>query len=209
MNDWNIGYGEWRDSEPFGHKIHNYIMKYPEWSIYIRKDHKFKCEEHFDLATDTALSFGNIDCWCWGLGVAVSAMIVPCRVSRGRSAEIGSLDGEVRDMPGYLDFNQDIMHFPRAVLPQVNDVVLQCEWNVLPQKAASFLPRPRPIRIHSIYIIRLINTHFQREISHFSCGVETLNVQYDYYDSLILDKLSHLPVMNVEDSWNRIDYWKT
>ena len=207
MNDWDLDKGEWRDSKPYGSKIHDYLMMYPEWSIYLRKDYRFKCTDHYDQETESFKSFGTVDCACMGLGVAVSAFIVPVRNSRGRWAEIGAVDGEVRDMPGYMDLNQDVMHFPRAVLPQVNDIVLQCEWNTGAQKITKFPPRSRPIRIHSIYIIRLINSHFQRELSHFSCGVETIQLHADQMNSLILNKLTNLPVVDVEQTWQQISYW--
>jgi hypothetical protein len=142
-----------------------------------------------------------------GLGVAVSAFIVPCRVSRGRTAEIAPIDGQVRDAPGMIDLNQDVVHFPRSVLPQANDIVLQCEWNTQSQKIHKFPPRARPIRIHSIYVIRLINSHFQRELSHFSCGVESLNIQTDLLNSLLLTKLTNLTVIDVDKTWQQISYW--
>jgi hypothetical protein len=206
-NEWGLEKGEWRDSNPFGTKVQNYIMTYPEWSIYLRRDTRFKCENHFDQATETPKSFGETDCWCWGLGTAVSGSIVPCRVSRGRNAEITPLDGEVREAPGYIDYNQDVVHFPRAVLPQVNDLILQCEWTTSSQKITAPHPRSRPVRIHSIYIIRLINAHFQRELSHFSCGVETLNIEAGIMNSLIPEKLVNLPVLDVEQTWQQISYW--
>jgi len=208
MNEFGLDKGEWRDSNPLGLKMNKFMLNSPEWSIYLRRDVRFKCPDHFDQATEGYKSFGVVDCSCLGLGVAVSASIIPCRVSRGRRAEIGSLDGEVRDMPGYMDFNQDVIHFPRAVVPQVNDFVLQCEWNTKAQKIDKPSPRARPIRIHSIYIIRLINAHFQREVSHFSCGVETINLHADQMNTLILSKLTNLPVIDVDKAWEQIAYWK-
>ncbi len=139
--------------------------------------------------------------------VTHDVVIVPCRVSRGRWAEISAGDGP-RDIPGYLDTNQDVIHFPRAVLPQVNDFVLQCEWNTQSQKITKFPPRARPIRIHSIYIIRLVNAHFQRELSHFSCGVETLNIQSHLMNALIPNKLTNIPVMDPEQTWQQNSYWQ-
>lgn len=209
MNEWNLGHGEWRDSNPYGRKIQDFVEEYSEWVIYLRKDNRFKCPEHFDEATETSKSFGSIDCWCMGLGMSVSGAIVPCKISRGRNAEIRTLQNdENRDVPGYIDYTQDVIHFPRAVYPNTNDIVLLPEWTTHPQKITSF-PKGRPVRIHSIYIIKQINTYYQREVGYFSCGSDSLQIQADLINSLVIPKLSNLPILNIENTWKQISYWNS
>jgi len=207
MNDWGISKGDWRDSNPYGKRIHENIMTYPEWGIYLRRDLRFRCPLHWNDEAESLKSFGNVDCWCWGLGVGVSGTIVPCKISRGRNAEINPSLGEIKMEPGYLDFFRDVVHFPRGVLPQINDIILYCEWNTKAQKIDKFPPKARPIRIHSIYIIKQINSYFQRELSHLSCGIESLNIQGDLMNSLILNKLTNLSVWDSEETWNQVSYW--
>lgn len=209
-NEWDISLGEWRDSNPYGKRIHDNIITYPEWCIYLRKDPRFKCPDHWGEEELSFKSFGLVDCWCWGLGVAVTGSIVPCKVTRGRNAEIGGIGGELKDQPGFLDFFQDVIHFPRGVYPQINDIVLYCEWNTKAQKVNKFPPRARPIRIHSIYVIRQINSYFLRELSHLSCGVESHEIQMDIVNSMIENKFTNLPIMNVDDAWKENEgYWRT
>lgn len=207
MNEWGLDNGEWRDSNPHGKKVHDFIMTYPEWAIYIRRDPRFKCPDHWDESAESFHSFGDTSCWCWGLGVAVTGTIIPTKFSRGRTAEINPLDGEVKNIPGFVDITQDVIHMPRGIYPQVNDIVLCCEWNTRAQKVNLTPPKARPIRIHSIYVIRQINSYFQRELSHLSCGCETYHIQEQLANNLILNKLINLPVMDVEQTWQQISYW--
>lgn len=206
MSEWKLDKGEWRDSNPYGKRISDHILEYPEWGIYLRRDTRFKCPEHYSEVTESYKSFGQVDHWCMGLGVAVSGSIVPCSMSRGRNAEIGPLAGTVKDFPGYMDMFHDVAHFPREVLPQINDLLLLCEWNVPAQKIDKFT-KARPIRVHSIYIIRQINSYFKRELSHFSCGVESLDINVYVVSQLVQSKLTNLPVINVEKTWRQNSYW--
>lgn len=209
MSEWDLGKGQWRDSKPFGFKMTEFIEQYAEWVVYLRKDNRFKCPEHYDQATSTLKSFGDISCYCWGLGVAVSAMIVPSRITRGRTT--AAMEGAVRDMPGYFETDEQMIHFPRAVLPKENDIVLVCEWNNPTNKIPSYphhLPaKSRPVRISSIYMIKQINSHYQRELSHFSCAVESHAITANLMDSFIQNKLTNLPVLNTGDTWQQYSYW--
>lgn len=210
MDEFNIDYGHWRDSKPHGHRVQDFIMTYPEWAIYLRRDMRFKCPNHWDQASESPKSFNtpeSVSCQCWGFGVLVSGSIVPSKVSRGRNAELGSSPGEIKDMPGYLDYFRDVIHFPRQVLPQINDLVIFCEWNTKTQKIDKFPPTARPIRVHSVYIIRQVNSYFHRELSHLSCGVESHNIQADLINSLISTRFANLPVLNPDTTWT--PYWTT
>lgn len=205
MNDWNLGKGEWRDSNPMGKRVQEFILENCEFVIYLRKDHKFKCPIHWSGPSDSP-NLVDIDCWCWGFGEKISATIVPARLSRGRNAEVGFMDGSVKDIPGYLPTFTDVIHFPRPVAPQVNDVILCCEWNVKAQYIDR-VPKPRPVAIHSIYMIKQINPYFQRELGWFSCGSESFEIEQDHIDQLISDKLINLSVMDVVSEWQQNSYW--
>ena len=87
------------------------------------------------------------------------------------------------------------------------DIVLQCEWNTPPQKI-SLNPSARPIRIHTVYILRLTNAHFQRELSHISCGAETLGINSSLMNELLITKLGNLPVFDGTDTWkDKTNFW--
>lgn len=209
MSEWDLGKGQWRDSKPFGFKMNEFINQYAEWAVYIRKDARFKCPEHYDQPTDTYKSFGDINCYCWGLGVAVSAIIVPSRITRGRTTQ--AMEGAVRDMPGYFETDEQMAHLPRSVLPKENDFLLMCEWNNPVNKIPSYphhLPaKSRPIRIYSIYIIKQIQSHYQRELSHFSCAIESQAISTDLVNSWINNKLTNLPVLDTDSTWQQYSYW--
>ncbi len=207
MNEWDINLGDWRDSKSYGSKIQDFIEEYPEWVVYLRRDTRFKCPLHFDEATETYKSFSYTDCFCMGLGVAVSGSIVPCKISRGRNAEIRTLQNdESREVPGYIDYTQDVIHLPRAVYPKAGDIVMTCEWTSHPQRISSF-PKGRPIRVHSIYVIKQVNSYFQREVGYYSCGSDSLQIQYDLLDSSLLTRLGNLPFLNVQETWKNSQYW--
>ncbi len=205
MDEWGLDKGEFRDSDPYGKRVQKYIMENCEWIIYLRKDHRFKCPTHWSLSSESPSTF-DPTCDCWGFGEKITATIVPSRITRGRSAEVDFMGGSVHDIPGYMPNYKDVIHFPRAVAPQANDIILCCEWNIKAQYL-NRVPRPRPVGIHSIYMIKQINSHFQRELALFSCGMEAFEIDLDHMKALIPEKLTNLSVLDVDTSWQQNSYW--
>ena len=206
-NEWQITKGDWRNSNPLGKKINDFILQDPEWAIYLRKEHRFPCPQHYDHSTETAKTFELVDCTCMGFGVKTIAQIIPCKISRGKNAEVDPQGGIARDLPGYLAMFSDVVHFPKGAYPRNQDIVMTAEWDVPISKIKAHAPSPRPVRIGSIYIIKIINAYYQRELSHFSCGMENLEIESDMADNLIPKMLTNLPVMEVDTVWQQNSYW--
>lgn len=203
-NEWQIGKGEWRDNSPLGERMQDFITTFPEYVIYIRKDHRFKCPKHWSNTTETPTTL-DVNCDCWGFGEKVTASIVPCRLSRGE-ARMDHRDGDLKQMPGFIGSWRDIVHFPRAVCPETNDIVMCCTWNVKFQDIPK-VPRPRPIDAHSIYLIRELNPQFQRELAWQSCGMKGFDIESDHIQKLINLKFDNLKVLEVDSSWPQKFYW--
>ena len=204
-SDWpNYKPGDWRDSIPYGEKIKEHILTYPQWAIYVRRDERFKCPLHYSEEAESFESFGQVDCFCWGLGVKLSTSLIPTKLSLG-TGEINPKKVEIKHALGFLDFWNDVVYTPREVSPQINDIIIYCEWNTSSQYVNRWPPIARPIRLSSIYVIKQINSHFQREISFCECGVEGYNIQNDMMNRLLPEKLTNLKVFDV--NFDIPTYW--
>lgn len=206
MSEWDLVPEQWRDSDPMGRKIENFIYENNQYLVYIRKDQRFPCQDHYKQSNETAI-FPTVSCdYCWGFGVKTTAAIVPARLSLGRTANIGPNDGFVRGVPGYLTDYTTVAHFPRAVAPNQKDLVLVCGWNKPTQHIAT-PPYGRPLKIFSIYMIQQVQDYFMRELSWYSCGLKTLDAIGDHIDNLIIPRLSNLDVLETHTSWKQNSYW--
>lgn len=203
-NEWDISKGEWRDASPLGMRIEDFILEWPEFIIYLRKDNRFPCPKHYSQSSESVSTL-DIDCDCLGFGVKTTAAIVPCRLSRG-DARMDHRDGDNRQMLGFIGSWRDIVHFPRAVAPVENDIVIVCSWNV-PMNKILTAPNPRPVVAHSIYLIRELNSQFQRELGWFSCGIKGFDIAQDQMDKLVYQKFGNLPILEEESSWPQRSYW--
>lgn len=202
MNDWQMEPNQWRDSNPYGKRIENYIMRYPQWIVYLRKDPSLKCADHWDPATSTPKSLGVVDCACLGFGVLVTPEIVPCRMTLGRKSEVSPLD---KTDLGFMTNLPNTIHFPRGVYPVENDVVLVCSWNV----PANQIPKAnniRPVYITATYQIKQMNPYWFRNVEYFSCGMESIDIDMAHFNKLIPSKFANLEVKEV-GTWPQESYW--
>lgn len=205
MSEWDLRPGDWRDSNPLGYGLQGFMEDWVEYVLYLRLDSRFKCPEHFSQATESRITL-DVSCDCWGLGIKPLAQIAPARLSRGGS-EMGSKRGDKIIEPGSMDFSTDVAHFSRAVAPKIRDYVLICEWNKRHQDIPKF-PVARPTRITSIYLIKEINPHHQRELGWFSCGLDLVEFDRNLLNQIIKTKLSGLSVIDTAATWNSVkDYW--
>ena len=204
--DWSLDKGTWRDNSPIGKRIQDFIMKYPEWLILLRRDERFPCIEHHDFATKSRSSFSGTCDFCLGFGVKVLPQIVPCRVSRGRFAEISSKDEALVSEPGMVPNFTDVAHFPRIVLPQINDILISAEWD---KKTTDLfkVPYARPVRFNSIWTIRNQEHHTQREVSWISCGLKSYEINDFQLAEIIPSHLRNLKVIDLKGSWDSETFW--
>lgn len=171
-NEWGLIQGEWKDgNSDLNRKLEGFILQNPEWVIYLRRDDRFKCPQHWDQASETVAAFGDVTCsFCRGLGVKTTLEVVPCRLERDRGT-MAPVDGSMRDGPGYIDMNDVVADFPRWIAPDVNDMFIVAEWECHPSQIPR-LPRVKAIRIEEIYRIKKTNAHWEREVAVINCGVE-------------------------------------
>jgi len=210
-NEWGMGKGAWKDSMPLGLDTQEFILQNPQWVLYMRRDTRFVCPHHRDPATLSAKLLDAPCTICFGTGVKVDPMIVPCRISLGQP-RITHRETELRTMPGWLEYYVAAADFPRAVMPQNEDQILVCEWDK-PSQVLGEYPRARVIRIANIYCIKQVNDYFERELSHYSVGLEAQNHDLGRL-AMHLPVLRNVPIMNLDRNplsdngqWRAQNYW--
>jgi len=202
-DEWNLGGTSWKDSNPFGLQAENFIWDNPNWAIYFRKDQRFKCPGHYSISKQSSFTFNEYCPKCLGFGIYTTAMIIPVRVNLGQ-AKLSVRSSDMRLLPGFMEHYVTTLDFPRNAKPQLEDVVLFCDWN----KNYQDVPRPpvgRPLNVTSIYLVKSLNDHIERELGWFDTGVEGFDYNEDWANTYI-PHLVNLPVLQKE-VWPQEIYW--
>ena len=206
---WHLNQKEDVENNPYGTKIQDFLMERVQYVIYLRKDLRFPCPDHYDQSSG-AESTIITDAWacddCWGFGIKTDAYIAPCRISHG-TAGIGPLGGEIIQEPGGITSETEIVHFPRAVLPQPKDIILECEWDKLVGFFTKFKTKPRAVRIVKGYVINDVTAYWWKEIEYFSCGIKDQQVDLDHFRRLLPVKLADPTPIEVETTWQHRSFW--
>lgn len=178
-NEWNLNLNPEPNSDPLGIEAQNFIYENCQWVIYFRKDPRFLCSRHYDLARQSKEDYNTKFCEkCWGLGMLTVPQIVPARIML-EEANLSIRETDARLEPGYIAYNTANIDFPRNVKPALEDLVMVCEWNK-PAQAIAQYPVGRPLNIINIYIIKVINNQFEREVGWANCGGEKANYLKDW-----------------------------
>ena len=178
-NEWNLSTNPSPNSDPLGIEAQNFIYENCQWVVYFRKDPRFLCTAHYDLARQSKEDYNIKFCpKCWGLGIATTPQIVPARVILGR-ANLSVRQTDSRLEPGYIAYNTANIDFPRNVRPALEDIVLVCDWNKTSESIATY-PTGRPLNIVDMYLIKVVNTHYERESAWSNCGAEKVNYLRDW-----------------------------
>jgi len=201
--DWDIQRGGWKDVSPIGRQVERFILENPQYFLYFRRFPQIQCPEHWDVASG-APKFLGTDCpKCWGFGLKTEAQLVPGRISFG-PGNVGA-ENSTKSVPGYVEYFTAVLHLPRAIKPELDDVVCSCEWNK-PTQLVGKKPLARVLKLNSVYQIKTINDYFERELSFYSCGLEIYDVHKKTLDQQ-LSKLVDTPIIEVTKSWPQNFYW--
>lgn len=206
LGPWQLTRGGGRvDNWPLGWDAENFILDNCQYVVYIRKDPRFFCTQHWDQATQSPRITQAHCPVCWGFGHKVTVSIVPSRISLGE-AKVSPKVTDLRTEIGFVEYYESSVFFPRAVRPALEDLVLICEWNCRAQDIGK-VPHPRVINVSTIYEIKQINDRFERELSWFSCGVEGAEVHRLKFD-LGLPYMTNLWVLDTLTSWSeQTNFW--
>lgn len=203
-NPWKLNQTNWKDSSPLGQHVEEFILENPQWVLYLRREPRFVCPDHWDVVTVNR-KLGTPPCaLCWGLGVRVYPIIVPSRIQLGMT-NMGATEGDLLVNPGYIDRFYTAIDFPRAVKPKLEDLILTCEWDKPTQQLGQY-PRARILRFNSIYQIKQVNDHFERELSWYSCGVRDFEVERQVLDNMI-PSISSIRILRPEDIRQAKKFW--
>ena len=173
-NEWNLSTNPDPNTDPLGIEAQNFIYENCQWVIYFRKDSRFLCNLHYDLARQSKEEYTTSFCAkCWGLGMLTTPQIVPARIIL-EEANLSIRETDARLEPGYIAYNTANIDFPRNVKTAIEDLVMVCEWNKSSSQIPVY-PVARPLNIVNIYIIKVVNNHFEREIGWSNCGAEKAN----------------------------------
>lgn len=186
MENWGIEKGAWKDNYPIGLDAEEFILDNAQWVLYMRRDPRFVCTKHHSQSQSAPLFVQDPCTVCYGFGVKVDPIIVPCRITL-KEPQVTFRETDQRAPNGWLEYYTAAADFPRSVKPSLEDHILVCEWDKPAQQLGKY-PRAKAITIHNIYAIKQLNDYFEREISHFGVGLEAQNHDLDRY-------MHHLPVM--------------
>lgn len=208
---WDMLPGSWKDNIPLGKSTQDFILENCQWVLYMRRDTRFTCPLHRDPSTLTAELLEAPCRVCYGYGVRTEPQIVPCRISLGQP-HVSHRETERRDLPGWLEYYNAAADFPRGIMPQLEDHVLICEWDKPTQELGRY-PRARVLRINSVYVIKQVNDHFERELSHYSVGLEAQDHELARLE-MHLPVLRNVSIVNLDPDplgvgqWPNIsDFW--
>lgn len=211
QSGWDMKSGQGRDNRPLGLDVQEFILDNPQWVLYMRRDTRFVCPRHKDPATASAKLLESPCTVCYGYGVKADPMIVPCRISLGQP-RVTHRETELRALPGWLEYYVAAADFPRAVMPNTEDHILVCEWDK-PSMLLGDYPRARVLRISTVYVIKQVNDHFERELSHYSVGLEAQDHEIRRFEQH-LPVLKNVPIMNLKagplatyGQWDAQNWW--
>lgn len=204
VGPWQITRGGGRDNNPLGWDAEQFILENCQYLLYLRKDDRFFCRDHWDWATASVKQVTSYCPVCLGFGYKTDAQVVPARISLGL-VDISARVGNQRLSPGQVEYFTSWAHFPRKIKPRLEDIVIVGEWDRPAQELGNY-PRARCLRASSIYMIKQINDRFERELAFFSCGLEAGDHLQDKIN-LLMPYLTDVPVIQTEDSWKQKSYW--
>lgn len=202
-NFWDDGEMSYRENSPLGEKVQDFILENCEYVLYLRKDKRFHCPAHWDQATLTAKHTTQYCPTCLGLGNLTIPQIIPARISHF-DAQVTTRSSDNRYMPGYMENINSVLHVPRAVYPELEDIFLTGEWDKPAQKLGQ-KPVGKLLRIADIYIIRRTREWFEREVSSFSCGVERIESLRTVLEHQI-PQIQNASILEV-NPWKRQSFW--
>lgn len=175
-----------------------------QWVLYVRRDPRFHCPLHWNPASASPTHLEGLCTTCYGFGVKIDLQVVPCRITLDKPV-VSHRENDTRTSAGWMQYFRAAADFPRAVMPREEDLIVVCEWNRSSQTLGDY-PRARVIRMNTVYCIKQINDYFERELSHFGCGLE---MQQQDMERLArhLPVLINVPVLDVEQDWSQRSYW--
>lgn len=203
MNDWGVKKGNWKDSSPIGSHARDFIDENCQFSLYLRRDARFKCPDHFSAEGQSSLAVNKVDAFCWGTGVKIIPQIVPCRFDFGGTS-ISPRESDIRQDPGFIQYFKAVVFFPRIVKPQLEDLICIVEWDK-PTQSISNSTKPRILNITDVFLIKQINNHFERELSFFGCGLEEYGINSDRFSKAV-NLVSNIKVLESGGEWQK-SYW--
>lgn len=203
-NLWQMGPGSWKDNYPIGRDAEQFILENCQFLLYLRMDRRFKCPEHWDESSSSVKNIHQYCDVCKGFGFKTSAACVPSRVTYD-AAHVSNRETELRLPPGYMEYFNAVVHFPRKIRPASEDVIAICEWSMPTQRLHS-VPTARILKATSVMAIKQINDRFERELAFYSCGVELMPHLQSKLD-LLVPHLTQVPVTHVQDTWKQNSFW--
>lgn len=203
---WGIERGSWKDSIPLGASAEDFIFENPEWVLYLRKDPRFQCPEHYSQASEGPAFVDRPCSFCMGFGVRTVPQVIPCRISRG-SGGMGVNEGHRRATPGYYEQYSLMADLPRFVCPEMGDLLCVVEWDRPTQKIGR-QPAARILSVSSIFMIKQLNDHFERELGWFACGLAGVGQMEDNIRRHI-PMMVDIPVLKGDSRWGRDRFWRS
>ncbi len=201
---WGFQSGDRKDSIPLGKDAERFLMENPQWVLYFRKDRRFVCRSCWDSASQSPGADRLYCADCFGFGWKTTPMIVPSRVQLG-PAQGAFMEGDIRYAPGYVEQYMAVVDFPRCVAPQLEDVVCVCEWSKPTQKLGQY-PRARVLSIQSIYEIKQINDHFERELGWYNCAMKAYSIDKHHVERW-LGVLVDVDILSKDKLWTNTPFW--
>jgi len=204
-NDWGIQPNTVTDTNPFGREIQNFMFSMPQYAVYFRKDPRFMCPKHYSESDEAPIDYNEFCPQCWGLGLLTKPQLVACKLALGE-AQLSIRETDSRLEPGYAEYNTAQVYFPRNVRPKLEDFLVFCEWNKPSQLIPSY-PIARPTKITNIYLIKVVNNDYEREMGFVTCGLEKSNYTLDRFNKS-LPHLTSLQLIQPE-VWPCNQTWST
>ena len=205
MSEWGLRSEDWKDDNPIGQDATAFILENPEWLLYLRKDHRFYCPKHWDVKTKGPIALRpNEECKiCYGFGIKIDPMLIPCRVTRS-PIKASSKEGDIRLEPGYNEFFHWQIDTPREVKPNLEDIVGFCEFHT-PTNRIGELPYIDVKSIQNTFLVKQINPNYERQLSWFSVSLEIFDLKQGLV-KMITPMFKGIKVMNF-DSLKKGNYW--
>jgi hypothetical protein len=203
MSEWGQSRSNWKKAYPIGNSAEKFIFENPDYAIYLRLRDEDKCAKHWsdsDASTTIARVTEEACSKCWGTGRLVTPKIIPIRLAQG----LASTQGEVRSEAGYLEVWSYTGYIPRVIKPELEDIILICEWNI-PIEQVPVNPKRKVLRFTDALTIKSVVDRFEREVAYIGINLKNTNI-----DKNLLDKNIPLTIdtpIFKEEEWSRTTYW--
>lgn len=204
-DDWQMAKASWKDSKPLGKAVQDFIFENVEWVLFLRRDQRFPCLDCYDFSRAAQRSDMSTCPNCWGTGVKITPTVIPCRLSRG-DAQISFREGDFRVAPGFIDRFSVTGDVPRAIKPQLEDFLIVCEWPIATQRIGKE-KQIKPLSFNSIYLVKQINDHYERELGWFNLGLRVFELDKEENSKPLLSA-QNIEIMTEEKvRWSTKSYW--